>query len=392
MGKSKEPIRLRKRRTKSGLISLYLDIYINGRRSYEYLKMYLVPERTRAEKEKNRQTLQLADAIRAKRVIELRNGQYGFQSQLVTNTRFFDYYRSLCDKRLGAESRGNWGNWHSCLHHLKKYEPRENITFAEITPDWVQGFKDYLENDAVAWGHDFRKRIKDKPLSRNSKVSYFNKFRACINKAFEERIIPVNPLRGIDGFKAEEGTRMYLTLDEVKRLAQTDCEYPQIKAAFLFSCLTGLRRSDVLRLRWGDVYRQGDFTRIIFKQKKTNGQEYLDITAEAVELMGDRGNPDDYVFTEIHSPTCTNNTIKLWVASAGINKKITFHCAQHTFATMMLDLGTDIYTVSKLLGHREISTTQIYANVLDKNKQAAVAKIPSILQTSEEGSEEETGK
>lgn len=392
MGKSKEPIRLRKRRTKSGLISLYLDIYINGRRSYEYLKMYLVPERTRAEKEKNRQTLQLADAIRAKRVIELRNGQYGFQSQLVTNTRFFDYYRSLCDKRLGAESRGNWGNWHSCLHHLKKYEPRENITFAEITPDWVQGFKDYLENDAVAWGHDFRKRIKDKPLSRNSKVSYFNKFRACINKAFEERIIPVNPLRGIEGFKAEEGTRMYLTLDEVKRLAQTDCEYPQIKAAFLFSCLTGLRRSDVLRLRWGDVYRQGDFTRIIFKQKKTNGQEYLDITAEAVELMGERGNPDDYVFTEIHSPTCTNNTIKLWVASAGINKKITFHCARHTFATMMLDLGTDIYTVSKLLGHREISTTQIYANVLDKNKQAAVAKIPSILQTSEEGSEEETVK
>lgn len=392
MGKSKEPIRLRKRRTKSGLISLYLDIYINGRRSYEYLKMYLVPERTRAEKEKNRQTLQLADAIRAKRVIELRNGQYGFQSQLVTNTRFFDYYRSLCDKRLGAESRGNWGNWHSCLHHLKKYEPRENITFAEITPDWVQGFKDYLENDAVAWGHDFRKRIKDKPLSRNSKVSYFNKFRACINKAFEERIIPVNPLRGIEGFKAEEGTRMYLTLDEVKRLAQTDCEYPQIKAAFLFSCLTGLRRSDVLRLRWGDVYRQGDFTRIIFKQKKTNGQEYLDITAEAVELMGERGNPDDYVFTEIHSPTCTNNTIKLWVASAGINKKITFHCARHTFATMMLDLGTDIYTVSKLLGHREISTTQIYANVLDKNKQAAVAKIPSILPTSEEVSEEETGK
>lgn len=389
MGQSKEPIRLRQRRTPSGLISLYLDIYLNGRRSYEYLKMYLVPEKTRADREKNRETLKLADAIRAKRVLELRNGQYGFQSQFAASTRFFDYYRSLCEKRLGGESRGNWGNWYSCLHHLKKYEKREDITFAEITSEWVQGFKDYLDNDAVAWTHDYRKRIKDHPLARNSKMSYFNKLRACLNQAYEERIIAVNPLRGIDGFKAEEGTRMYLTIDEVKKLAQTECEYPQIKAAFLFSCLTGLRRSDVLRLRWGDVYQQGDFTRIIFKQKKTAGQEYLDITAEAVELMGERGNPDDYVFTDIHSPSCTNNTIKLWVAKAGINKDITFHCARHTFATMMLDLGTDIYTVSKLLGHRLLSTTQIYAKVLDKNKQAAVAGIPSILQHGEEKNEKE---
>lgn len=97
-----------------------------------------------------------------------------------------------------------------------KNEKREDITFAEITPEWVQGFKDYLENEACAWTHD----LKDKPLARNSKVSYFNKLRACLNQAFEERIIAVNPLRGIEGFKAEEGTRMYLTIEEVKKLAQ----------------------------------------------------------------------------------------------------------------------------------------------------------------------------
>lgn len=376
---SKEPIRLRQRRTPSGLISLYLDIYLNGKRSYEYLKMYLVPEKSREAKDKNRETLRLADAIRAKRIVELRNGQYGFRSGFATNTRFFDYYRSLCENRLGSESRGNWGNWYSCLHHLKKYEKRENITFEEITHEWVQGFKDYLEHEAVAWSHDYRKRLKDKPLARNSKMSYFNKLRACINQAYEERIIPVNPLRGIDGFKAEEGKRMYLTIEEVQKLAETPCDYPKIKTAFLFSCLTGLRRSDVLRLRWGDVHQQGEFTRIIFKQKKTQGQEYLDITAEAADLMGERGKPEDNVFTDIHSPTCTNTAIKVWVARAGIDKEITFHCARHTFATMMLDLGTDIYTVSKLLGHRKLETTQIYAKVLDKKKQEAVARIPSIL-------------
>ena len=187
MGNSKEPIRLRKRQTPSGNYSLYLDIYLNGERSYEYLKLYLIPERTRADKEKNRETLKLAEAIKSKRIVELRNGEFGFKDDYATNTLFFEYYRAMCEKRLGSESRGNWGNWYSCLHHLRIYEKREKITFAEITPEWVQGFKDYLENRAIAWAHDSRQRVKERLLSRNSKVSYFNKLRACLNQAFKAR-------------------------------------------------------------------------------------------------------------------------------------------------------------------------------------------------------------
>ena len=155
--------------------------------------------------------------------------------------------------------------------HLEKYEKNHKITFAKITPEWVQGFRDYLDNKANAWENDKRERTKDKPLAKNSKLSYFNKLRACLNKAFDDRIISHNPIRGIEGFKAEEGTRMYLTIDELKKLAQTECEYPNIKKAFLFSCLTGLRRSDILKLTWGEVHEQGEYTRIIFKQKKTGG-------------------------------------------------------------------------------------------------------------------------
>ena len=380
----KEPIKLRQKKIADGNVSLYLDIYWNGKRSYEFLKLYLIPERTKEDKEKNRQTLQLANSVKAKRIVEMQNGSFGFKSDFATETLFFDYYRAMCQKRLGAESRSNWGNWFSCLHHLKKYEKNERITFAEITPEWVEGFKEYLDDDARAWEHDKRKRNKEKPLARNSKLSYFNKLRACLNQAFEDRIIPINPCRGVENFKAEEGTRMYLTIDEVRKIAQTECEYPRIKDAFLFSCLTGLRRSDILRLRWGDVFTQGDYTRIIFRQKKTKGQEYLDITDQAAALMGERGDPADFVFEDIHSPTCTNRAVQEWVLRAGINKKITFHCGRHTFATMMLDIGTDIYTVSKLLGHKELSTTQIYAKVMDKNKQKAVSQIPDVLGDDEE--------
>ena len=336
--------------------------------------------------------MKLAEAIRSKRIVELQNGEYGFKSQFKEDTLFFDYYEALCAKRFQTEdSKGNWGNWRSCMKHLEKYEPNRKITFAEITPQWVQCFKDYLENEACAWGNDYRDRIKDHKLSRNSRLSYFNKLRACLNQAYEERVIQCNPMRGIDNFKPEEGTRMYLTLEEVKTLADTPCEYDSVKRAFLFSCLTGLRRSDIIKMTWGEVQEQSGFIRIIFRQKKTGGQEYLDITPQAAELMGERKKASEPVFEDIHSPSCTNETIKRWVLRAGIQKEITFHCGRHTFAVLMLDLGTDIYTVSKLLGHRELNTTQIYAKVLDKNKQAAVAKIPSILPTSD-GSEEKTGK
>lgn len=378
--KERTSITLRQRTLPSGRTTLYLDIVSGGKRKTESLKLFLVPELTRADKQKNKETLKLAEAIRAKRIVEVQNDEFGFKQNFAEDTNFYDYYVAITEKRLGTDSKGNWGNWRSCLKHLEKYDRNlRKLTFADITPKWIQGFKDYLEKEACAWGCDFRERIKDHPLSRNSKTSYFRKLKACLNQAYDERIIAYNPMRGIDGIKPEEGTRMYLTIDELKLLANTECEYPNIKKAFLFSCLTGLRRSDILNLTWGEVHEQGEFTRIIFKQKKTQGLEYLDISPQAAELLGKRGKPNDHPFIDIHSPSCTNETIKRWVLRAGIQKDITFHCGRHTFAVMMLDLGTDIYTVSKLLGHRYLTTTQIYAKVLDKNKQAAVAKIPDIL-------------
>ena len=354
---------MRQRKTPSGLISLYLDIYLNGTRTYEYLKLYLIPETSRQDRQKNLETMKLAEAIRAKRLVELQNSEYGFKSPFKEDSSFYDYYIAMCQERFKSETMGNWGNWRSALKHLLKYEPRlKQLKWRDIDKDFVLGFKKYLETEACAWSEDSRERTKDRPLARNSKVSYFNKLRACCNKAYDERIIAYNPIRGVEGIKAEEGKRMYLTIDELRLLAQTECHYPSVKRAFLFSCLTGLRRSDIERLKWRDVYQQGEFTRIIFNQKKTNGLEYLDLAPEAVELMGTRGKPDDNVFDWIHTPSCTNDALRDWCLAAGIRKRITFHCGRHTFATMMLDLGTDLYTVSKLLGHKEIGTTQIYAS------------------------------
>ncbi len=378
----KEPVRLRERVLANGDVSLYLDIYRNGKREYEFLKLYLVNEKTPLDRERNKETLKTAQAIKGQRQIEIQNGEYGFTKQFKTETPFLEYYRKMCeDRHQTPNSNGNWGNWHSCLKYLEIYCD-EKTTFRDIDADWIEGFKDFLNNVEK----NTHKRTKNKdselfqPLSQNSKVSYFNKLRACINQAYEERIIPINPLRGIEGFKADETERAYLTLDEVRKLAQTPCKYPYLKNTFLFSCLTGLRKSDIEKLTWGEVQKFGDYTRIIFKQKKTKGQEYLDISPEAEAYLGDRGESNERVFSGFKYGSWTLLELRRWVLAAGITKDITFHCGRHTFAVMMLELGADIYTVSKLLGHRELSTTQIYAKVVDKKKQEAVSLIPKITE------------
>ncbi len=374
-----EPVRLRERQLANGSKSLYLDIYKNGRRIRENLKLYIIPETCRADIAQNKETLATAQAIKSKRIIEMQNGEHAFTKQFKEDTLFLEYYRNMCEARLKTDSQGNWGNWRSALRYLERYCD-ETTTFKEIDKAWILGFKKYLEN--VEKDTHIKSNKKDsvffQPLSQNSKQSYFNKLRCCINDAFENGIMPFNPLRGVEGFKNAEVERPYLTIEEVKMLAATDCKYPWLKNSFLFSCLTGLRKSDIERLTWGDVQKYGEFTRIIFKQKKTKGQEYLDISAQAEEYMGRRGRNCDLVFQGFRYSAQMLVELRRWAISAGISKDFSFHCGRHTFAVMMLELGTDIYTVSKLLGHRDLATTQIYAKVVDKNKQAAVNRIPNI--------------
>ena len=118
----KEPVKLREKKLSNGNISLFLDIYRNGKRHKEYLKLYLIDAKTPIEKEQNRQTLATAQAIKSKRLIEIQNGEYSFTHQFKENTPFLEYYRNMVEeRRKNPESKGNWGNWRSCLRYLEIY-------------------------------------------------------------------------------------------------------------------------------------------------------------------------------------------------------------------------------------------------------------------------------
>ncbi|MBQ5635427.1 MAG: site-specific integrase [Alistipes sp.] len=357
--KTATSVALRQRTLKSGNISLYLDIYTAGRRSYEYLNLYLTGGTSRIDKENDRQTLALAETIRAKRLVELRNARHGLTpANDSDSTLLFDYFDIVANRRKSVEAHSNYQNWVSLRNHLAKYEQR-NIALSDIDKRWLEGLKAYL-------------LARLKPTTAHS---YFGKFKCLLNAALADGLITTIPK--IDGITAKRPERCYLTIEELKTLTATPCHNDIMRRAFLFSCLTGLRWSDVCRLSWENITQNGTFTRLTFAQKKTGEQMYHDINEEAATLLGERG--EGRVFVGLPAPQNTNLALKRWALDAGIRKNISFHTARHTFATMLLTVGADIYTVSKLLGHTNIATTQIYAKIVDKTKQEAVNMLPSIL-------------
>ena len=161
-----------------------------------------------------------------------------------------------------------------------------------------------------------------------------------------------------------------------QKLVPVECELPELKKAFLFSALTGLRWSDIAKLKWSEIQHSNEYGYYIrFRQKKTKGAETQPISEQAVNLLGERKEPEDKIFDALNYSAWSNLKLQQWIYRAGIHKDITFHCARHTYATLQLTLGTDIYTVSKMLGHKELRTTQIYAKIIDEKKHEAANKI-----------------
>ncbi len=359
---------LREKKIKNGRKSLYLDFYppiVNPKTGEktrrEFLGMYILEKaRHELDKQNNKETKILAETIRAKRQLELQAKNHGFKTN-TDDKDFLLYFRQLTNDRYN--SLGNYGNWLSTYRHLQKFEPK-GITFKDIDQYFVEDFKAYLNHQ---------------DLKANTIVSYYKKLVAALKQAVKDGYLDENPSKYVKGPKAEDTSRNFLTLEEIKKLIKTDCESQIYKNAFLFSAFSGLRFSDIKGLKWKDVQgNDNDGYYIRFTQKKTKDSETLPLSNPAINLIGERGKTSDPVFKGLKYSAYNNTKLKNWIAKAGIDRKITFHSARHSFATLQLTLGTDIYTVSKLLGHKQLKTTQIYAKIIDQTKTDAIGKLNNL--------------
>ncbi|MDM1452777.1 site-specific integrase [Myroides odoratimimus] len=371
-------IKLRERLLPSGKINLSIEYYkgtitqANGKRKtvreHENLKLFLHGEpKNASERKENKDNMTLAKQILAIREAEFYQGRFELKNTTKGKRRFLDYFLEKTQEK--SSSPKNYGNWTATMVHLKRcISP--NTTFDDIDEKFVKRVRTYFDKEA--------RTKSDLPLSLNSKYSYFNKFKACLRAAFDEGYLAFNHASKTKSFEQAESQREYLTFSELQRLVSTECKYEVLKRAFLFSCLTGLRWSDVNALTWHEVRDEDTASRVNFRQEKTDGVEYLYISSQARELLGERKGSIDRVFIGLKYSAVYNNEIVRWCNRAGISKHITFHSARHTNAVLLLENGADIYTVSKRLGHREIRTTAIYAKIVDEKMKEASNLIPEL--------------
>ena len=369
-------VKLRQKKISNDRKSLYLDFYppiLNSKSGKytrrEFLNLYIFQRpKSAIDKLHNSDTLLIAQGIRQKKENILNKPEiYTDSEKQVLKAKelgkkcFVAYYKSIINKKEGSTR----DSWSSALKTLVEYTGG-SIIFANLNEVFLEGYKSYLLKDRIN-----NKDVTSK-LSQNSASTYFKKIRAALRSAYREGLIQVDYNLRVDPIKYTQTRREYLSYEELNTLYKTYCQNDILKRASIFSALTGLRISDILKMRWNEIeYINGRGYFINYTQKKTKEVETLPISEQAFNLLGKSNGMSEKVFEGLNYSSLLNNQLKVWISFAGISKKITFHCFRHTYATLQLSGGTDLYTVSKLLGHKNIQTTEIYAKVVDEVKRKA---------------------
>lgn len=380
--KAKEPIRIRERKLANGSRSLYLDMYSRGVRKVESLGLYIVPEKTSFDKVQNEHAWQVAQKIKSERILALQT--YGInqwekiQQSFVPLTRFLEEYEQEQNGLSASTVRGRKYMRLRIEQYLRE-TGRLQMTVMEVDVEFCRDFIKFLRTTK-------NKRLKNRErnISNCSGLQIQTVFTGALNKALRDGIIDKNPMKQLSSkerFHQQESTREYLTIEELKSMIDTPCEDAALKNAFLFSCFTGLRISDVRSLTWNKVltFPNGSGLYLRVKMQKTQNYVNTPLSKDALKYMRQTDNPNEPIFKISPATSVITQKLQVWANDANVDKRVSYHVSRHTFATMLLTVGIDIYTVSKLLGHANIGTTQIYAKIIDKKKVDAINKVDDFL-------------
>lgn len=362
-------ITLGRKSLRNGRSSLYLDYCFNGKRQRQYLGIILDSPTDKHTRATNRAKLQLAQVLRSQREIEYLKERYPFRMtempfrlpQTAGNgIDFFNYAEEYLTQYHQKDIRLVRG----AFTQLRKFHTGV-LLLDNITPRFCNAFLDYLQRN----------------LNGNSPVNYFKKFKMCLNACVESGLILQNPASGIRLHQYNDVTKEILSEKELTQLALTPCRSPEVKRAFLFSCMSGLRWCDVKLL----CYRNIDFAqkRITLIQKKVAGHSsrsvlHLNLNASALYLLKvQSGLSEERVF-RLPSHSYCLRMLNEWTRKAGIRKHISFHCARHTFITNLMASGANIKTAASLAGHSSTRHTEKYIHIIDTQKQQAVDNLPPL--------------
>ena len=370
-------IELRHRKLASGNESLYLDFYEKGKRYYESLNLFLIPERTENDRRVNENTLKHALKIKAERILGVEK-QVDDGEEKLPSKIFADYMDEHIiyikdDKKLSDSYVKNVTKTVNIVKSYLRYSNRPRMLLALVDKRFYQNFIRYV-NDV------YRNNKSDEPqeLSPKTKLLIQTTLNSILNQAVKDGVLRKNPyyeLEKNEKFKKTPSDRTYLEVNELNAMEGVNTGSPITKQTFMFCCFTGLRHSDMLALRWKDIQKTDDGLVIhVPSMQKTKKPVIVPLGEQALKWLPKKDDVanTDKVFPNAPTLGCANRALKHMAKNAGIAKLVTFHTSRHTFATLTITAGADIFTTSKLLGHTNVHTTEIYADVVMNTKVDAV--------------------
>lgn len=347
-------IKLRFKELKDNKKSLYLDLYVQKKHQYKFLNCFIYSSpRTKEERNHNKEILAYAHSQLSQLHLELYNNDELFFTPTKIKNTLLEYLVELQELKTTNQSKSNIS---SLQYHLVSSKLFDNLD--DIHMNSIHKFSQYLQNS----------------VSPNSAKTYFTLFLHFLRFLQSKKLLQTLDLKRVKKISGEETQRIFLSESELQLLSKTPCPNEQVKRAFLFSCLCGLRLSDIKTLSSKNIDWENNC--IVLRNKKTSSIQYIPIT-ESMKVFLDSAKNSDVLFSLPDTSNVERNLEK-WANSSNLGKKLTFHVARHTFATLLLTKNIDIYTISKLLNHKDLKTTQIYASLVDEKKITALNTLPTI--------------
>lgn len=405
-----------------GRESLFLDFYlgysmavssktgkeykrVNNKREFLSLYLWQAP-RTPLERQQNKETLDLAKKIRYERGQELLENQEGYrigkQKKEEVNYLDFmaDYHASYTKKDANQIRRARTVFIDFLIDPKGKLLPEKitgSMTKEEKEAIRQSNAKKEAQRERKAQGlvvrpqqltKDLMKAFTEYLINRftgEGAHTVYGRFKKMILAAVEKDILRKNPCTGVS-IKKDYGQlkKDILSQEEITKLVAThyDKENPDIRRAFIFCLYCGLRWCDVKDLTFANVDYSNKLLK--FEQSKTKAHSaasgvVIPLNDGLLALIGQPkdGNRNQIIFP-LPSHTMCLKALRHWVARAGIDKHITWHCARHSCGTNLLSNGANIKTVASILGHSGLAHTEKYTRAVDSLKQAAIDSMPPL--------------
>lgn len=354
---TKQRVKITSKITSDNRKRLYLLWSIKKKNTWESTKEFLfIAPKGVLEKQHNKEVKIKVEALRVEREKQFFSNEIDeiFEQKKSKSQDFYAYFDSYLESYTQKDKRVML----AVYQQFKEFAPPP-ISTNQIDESLCIKFKAYL----------------DKNLNGETPHTYFARFKKFITYSSKgkNRIFKQNPTEDVKNTKQEKSIeKEVLNIDELKLLTASYCGNENVKNAFLFACNTGLRFVDIKALKWR--YIKGDSLQM--NQAKTDITVNLFLNTNAKKFLPERGKDDDFVFN-LPSHNATIKNLENWAKTAGVDKHITFHCARHTFGTLLAFYGSDIATVSKLMGHTSLKHTMKYVRIADEMKKKAVNAIPN---------------